>query len=243
MWWHAKDRRRKLLRKPFPPDWESVADGNVWHWRRLSEEQRVRLRQGVRILVAEKNWEGCRGLEVSAEMMVTIAAQACLLLLGLEHDYFSRVPTILVYPSGFASPEPALGQTMYRGPVILAWDAVLEEGRDPSHGWNVVIHEFAHQLDALDGDINGIPELADEKRWWTVVTAEMHRMRRALRKGRPTFLGDYAGTNEAELFAVASERFFTVPNDLQHHHPDLFAVLADYYALDPRQWFQGASDH
>jgi Mlc titration factor MtfA (ptsG expression regulator) len=134
----------------------------------------------------------------------------------------------------------AVGQAVYRGPVILAWDAVLAEGRDPSLGNNVVIHEFAHQLDFLDGYINGTPELVREdlgQRWQDVMTSEYARLVRAVRKGLDTFLGDHAARNETEFFAVASERFFTLPERLRNYHRALYDVLADYYGVDPIKWF------
>src|SRR5262249_17434326 len=147
------------LAQPFPVGWESILVRNVAQYRLLSEERQQRLRDDTRIFVAEKFWEGCRGLQITEEIKVTIAGQACLMLLGREHDYFGRAKSVLVYPGPFypirlgwnsEEREPAaLGVAVYRGPVILAWDAVLEEGRDVSSGYNVVIHEFAHHLDFL----------------------------------------------------------------------------------------------
>ncbi len=239
------------MAQPFPEDWEQYLVRNVAHFPLLSEEEQGQLRFDTRALIAEKYWEGCRGQQITDEVKVTVAAQACLMLLGLEHDCFRRVKSVLVYPSSFLIPrgdwmderEEALvaaGQAVYRGPVILAWDRVLAEARDPSSGMNLVIHEFAHQLDFLDGDVNGTPELRGEDqggRWYEVMTAEFTRLRRALRKGHDTFLGDYAAWNEAEFFAVASERFFTRPERLRHFHPALYDVLIDFYAVDPAEWF------
>jgi Mlc titration factor MtfA (ptsG expression regulator) len=205
-------------------------------------------------LVAEKSWEGCAGLPVTEEMKVTIAAQAGLMLLGMAHDYFSRILSVLVYPSAFELPLedwedeagrrglPVAGQAVYDGPVILAWDAVLTEGRDPTAGRNLVIHEFAHHLDFLDGYSNGTPELHGQRqseRWRGVMTAEYTRLQRDLRRGRETFLGNYAAAREAEFFAVASERFFTRPDRLRHYHPSLYELLAEYYGTEPIRWFAG----
>jgi Mlc titration factor MtfA (ptsG expression regulator) len=241
----------ELLTDFFLEEWESYLHQNVAHFPLLDETEQIRLRADLWVLVTEKNWEGCRGLQITDEMQVTIAAQACLLLLHLEHDYFSRVSSILVYPSVFVVPlgmwmdefdltHAASGQAVYRGPVILAWDAALAEGRDPSTGKNLVIHEFAHQLDFLDGVLNGTPDLADPshaERWGEVMLAEYTRLQRHLRRGRQTFLGDYASKDEGEFFAVASERFYTRPERLRHLHPGLYEVLVEYYGVDPTRWF------
>jgi Mlc titration factor MtfA (ptsG expression regulator) len=252
MWnWWKRRRRQRIVAEPFPSAWRDTLLRNVAQYRLLPPQQSTRLHDDLRILAAEKKWVGCRGLTVTDEMKVTIAAQASLILLGSNrHDYFRRVQSILVYPSEFRVPasEPGeerdrfgmAGQSVYRGPVILAWDAVLEEGRDCSLGSNVVIHEFAHQLDDLDGSVNGTPALetdSDYDSWRRVMTAEYTRLLRELRKGRETFLGEYASQNETEFFAVASERFFTRPTELRHYHEALYGMLAGYYNLDPVAWF------
>jgi Mlc titration factor MtfA (ptsG expression regulator) len=257
--WSRQSRRARLLAQPYPAEWETWPLANVAHDGLLSEDERAWLREDTRIFVAEKHWEGCRGLQVTEEMKVTVAAQSCLMLLGIEHDYFSRVLTVLLYPTAFALPsedgdegeerEAVAGQAFYHSPVILSWDSVLAEGRDPAAGDNLVIHEFAHQLDFLDGSINGTPELFSPEladRWYEAMTAEYHRQVRHVRKGRETFLGDYAARNEAEFFARASERFFTVPARLQHYHREVYEVLAEFYGVEPIEWFaragNGASD-
>ena len=215
----------------------------------LSERDRARLRDDLRVLVAEKNWEGCGGLEMTDEIKVTIAAQAAILLLGIEHDYFARVQSILVYPTGFRSPEGwtrpdgvidlsvgALGQAWYDGPVVLAWDSVLEGGRDPRDGLNVVLHEFAHQLDYLDGLADGTPLLrrkGDYARWQEVMTREFERLKAEAGSGTARVLDAYGATDHAEFFAVATEAFFEKPREMCSRHPELYAVLCDYYGQDP----------
>jgi Mlc titration factor MtfA (ptsG expression regulator) len=252
MWnWWKRRRRQRIVAGLFPHAWQDILSRNVAHYCLLEQQQRARLHDDLRVLIAEKCWVGCRSLMVTDEMKVTIAAQACLLLLGRsQHDYFSRVLSILVYPSAFREPTSApgeepdrvgmAGRSVYRGPVILAWDAVLKEGRDYSQGSNVVIHEFAHQLDDLDGSGNGTPVLEtgdDGEAWHRVMTTEYTRLLRDLRKGRKTFLGDYAALSEAEFFAVASERFFTLPHLLRRYHPLLYELLAHYYGVDAAAWF------
>src|SRR5438128_723705 len=149
--WLRDRRRRNLLATPFPPEWLDYLHKNVAHFRHLSPAEQARLRDGLRIFVAEKNWEGCGGLKMTDEIKVTVAAQACLLVLGLEHNYYDRVKSILVYPQGYRArarqaaggmviegDSGRLGEAHYRGPVVLAWDEVLADGRHPSAGKNLV---------------------------------------------------------------------------------------------------------
>lgn len=252
--WFRDRRRSKLLAEPFPPAWEAILHRNVGHYPLLDESQRARMRDIARVVVAEKAWEGCGGQEITEEIQVTTAAQAALLLLGLEHDYYARVPSIIVYPTAFHLPEHdetgdeyftqseriAEGQAVYRGPVILGWDQVLSEGRDPSSGHNVVVHEFAHQLDFLDNQKDGAPPLPNAalaRRWKAVMADALARHRQALDRGKETFFTEQAGEDEAEFFADVSESFYCLPHDLHAEHPDLFDLVWEYYRVDPRKWF------
>lgn len=252
--WLRRRRRQKLLAEPFPIRWEPILRANVWHYSRLSEPEQSRLRDITRVLIAEKLWEGAGGLYVTEEMKVTIAAQAALLLLGLEHDYYARVESIVVHPGKFRSPQrednweddglsdyEADGMAVYRGPVLLSWQDVLPEGRDPDEGFNVVIHEFAHQLDFLDNAINGTPPLGDrelEARWKYVMTVAFEDHRRAVRKGETElFFSEHAAENETEFFADASEAFYCRPHDMREMYPDVYRLLVAYYRVDPARWF------
>src|SRR5262249_38046228 len=162
------------------------------------------------------------------------AAQACLLLLGLEHDYFDRVLSILVYPNAYSVParpssmmtvDPVfageshrLGEAWYRGPVVLSWADVLRDSQHPGRGTNLVWHEFAHQLDMLDREVDGTPPLenaAQYRRWTQVMSEEFERLRTAARKRLPTLLDPYGASSEGEFFAVATECFFDRPVELR----------------------------
>lgn len=247
--WLKTRRRRKLLAEPFPPAWLDYLHNNVAHYRYLTDAEQARLRDDLRIFLAEKNWEGCGGLTMTDEIRVTIAAQACLLVLGMEHNYFDRVQSILVYPHGYRPiedsghgglvpehPSARLGEAWYRGPVILSWSDIRHEGRHPHRGHNVVFHEFAHQLDMLDGVVNGTPPLRDAdqaRRWREVMTAEYQQLIRASEEGRATLLDQYGTTNEGEFFAVCTECFFDRPVDMAQRHPRLYDLLRDYYRQDP----------
>jgi len=247
-------RRRKLLAQPFPTWWDAILTRNVGHAALLSAPERARLRDITRVLIAEKAWEGCGGLHITDEMKVTIAAQAALLLLGFDgHDYYARVSSVVVYPSDFRTPRPednweddhlsdtiAEGQAVYRGPVILSWDHVLAESRDPAGGYNVVVHEFAHQLDFLSGELNGTPPLGNadaEAAWARGMTAALADHRRDLRRGHETFLSEQAGDNETEFFADCAEAFFCNPHGLSEEYPTVFDLLAGYFRQDPCAWF------
>jgi Mlc titration factor MtfA (ptsG expression regulator) len=248
--WFQRRRRRKLLAEPFPQEWLEYLRRNVSHYGFLSETEQSRLRDDLRIFITEKHWEGCGGLTMTDEIKVTIAAQACLLLLGLKHNYFERVQSILVYPSGYRVKgeqvgrdglihergEGRLGEAWYRGPVILAWDEVRYDAQNPGQGQNLVFHEFAHQLDMLDGQIDGTPPLETPEqyqRWREVMTAEYEQLIRASELGRATLLDQYGTTDEGEFFAVATECFFERPVALQRRHPRLYEILRDYYHQDP----------
>ena len=253
--WLRDHNRAKLRERPFPPGWEAYIQANVAHYRVLDDAERTELRAMMQVFLEEKQWEGCGGLELSDEIRVTIAAQACLLQLGLPHDYYRNVESILVYPSTVVTPEPQtgvfeqisgpvdvfepiLGQAFAGGPVILVWDAVLHGARHPEQGHNVVYHEFAHKLDMLDGAADGTPPFVDRARfdeWVAVCSGEFQRLRSLAGKGHATFLDSYGATNEAEFFAVATEEFFDRPLALQRHAPDLYRVLNSYYCQDPAE--------
>ena len=247
--WLKGRRRAKLLAEPMPAEWLGYLERNVPLYTRLTESEQARLRDILRILVAEKQWEGCGGLTMTDEVKVTVAAHAALLLLGIDHDYFARVMSVLVYPSGFRAPEGwtradgvvdlsagALGEAWYDGPIVLAWDSVLEGARDPKDGRNVVLHEFAHQLDYLDGVADGTPPLrhgGDYKKWQEVMTREYERLKAESERGQPMVLDSYGATNHAEFFAVATEAFFEKSRQMYARHSELYAVLSEYYGQDP----------
>lgn len=254
--WLRNRRRRKLLAEPFPAWWVPILERNVGHYQRLSPAEQGRLRDTTRVLVGEKLWEGCNGLFVTEEMKVTIAAQAALLLLGLDHDYYRRVESIVVYPTPFRTPvreddweddglsdQVTDGQALYRGPVFLSWEEVIAEGPDPDCGFNVVVHEFAHQLDFLDNVILGTPSLSDrelEGRWRYVMTITFEDHRQAIRRGDDeTFFSEQAADDPTEFFADASEAFFCRPADMQDLYPEVYRLLAAYYRVDPARWFPG----
>jgi Mlc titration factor MtfA (ptsG expression regulator) len=253
--WIRDHHRAETRTQPFPPEWEVFIRTNVAHYSALNAAERAELHGTILVFLEEKQWEGCGGLELTDEIRVTIAADACLLLLGLPHDYYRNVESILVYPTTVVIPEhrpgifeqvnspvtanvPILGQAFAQGPVILVWDAVLHGARHPEQGHNVVFHEFAHKLDMLDGAADGTPPLVDSDqltKWVTVCSREYLRLRELTKSGRKTFLDAYGAKSEAEFFAVATEEFFDRPLMLQKKAPQLYQVLSAYFNQDPAE--------
>jgi Mlc titration factor MtfA (ptsG expression regulator) len=218
-------------------------------WPTLSDDERSRLEAGATDLIATKRWEAARGWTLTEEMQVTIAGNAALLVLGLGGEAYRTVSAIIVHPTTVTlrgerggpvagtrsdDPLPILGQaTGERGPLLIAWDAVLWGIAHPERGENVVHHEFAHKLDMLDGYADGVPPLGDRAlrdRWAEVLGAELEALRSG---GEDPVLRPYAATDLAELFAVATEAFFNTPLALATHKPVLYRLLVDFYHQDP----------
>ena len=238
--------------RPAPPAELTSADlalleGRYPEWVRLTDAERADMQRLIVAFVDRMRWESARGTDLTPEMKVLIGAQACLLLLGLDVDEFPATPSIIVHGRAvIESGEREIGvgrvrsdgrrrldgQAHYRGPVVLSWPAVERDLARPERGRNVVYHEFAHQLDMLDGSIDGAPPLGaggSAERWVAVMSDAYER----LRQGGSEVVRPYAGTNPGEFFAVATEAFFTRPIDLRTHEPDLFVQLCTYYGQDP----------
>jgi MtfA peptidase len=251
--WITEHRRRRLLEQPFPTAWTELLEREVTVLRRLDPSLHARLCDLVQVFVHEKNWEGCGGLALTERHRVIIAAQACLLLVGVNHhDLFAEAISILVYPSTVILPQrrqgvfelpptaPAvetaiLGQALKSGAVIIAWDRAVAGARDEDGHDNVVWHEFAHEIDMHDGAADGTPPLADNahrRAWVAACEPAFLELRAATERGERTFLRDYAATNEAEFFAVATEAYFIRPRALATAMPTLFGVLRDFYQVE-----------
>lgn len=250
-----KRRRRQQLRsQPFPERWRSAIIRNVRFFNHLSSEDQRELLGHVQVFLAEKNVESCGGLELNDEIRVTIAAQACLLLLHRKTDYYPRLVTILVYPSGYLVNEERhvegpvweegkmgrLGHTgSHLGAMVLAWDAAKDGASDPSDGKNLVLHEFAHQLDFENYATDGTPALATRQQqltWSHVMRSEFAKLQAADETGIPTLLDTYGASNPAEFFAVSVEAFFERPLGLRAEHPKLYTELQKFFRQDPVQY-------
>jgi Mlc titration factor MtfA (ptsG expression regulator) len=248
-------RRKKILATPFPADWQAMLHREVRQYRLLSREERARLRDAVRIFVAEKKWEGARDFEVTEEMKLIIASQACLLALNVPECEYARVKRIVVLPDAYDVAERrisggiiqtgfrAAGQAETWGPVVLSWRDVKQSVRYTSDGRNVVLHEFAHKIDMRDGIVNGTPRLGDPgayERWHRVMTDEFDRLQQAIGLGMRTVLRRYGATNPGEFFAVATECFFERSIELREEHPELYDVLSEFYRQEPAERLERA---
>ena len=221
-------------------------------WRRLPPEDQRELEGHIQVLLAEKHFEGAGGLALTDEIRVVIAAQAAVLLLHRDTGYFPGLYSIIVYPAGFVVPvrdveggivtegtDDRLGESWSSGVIVLSWDGVRHGVADSGDGENLVLHEFAHQLDDEGGDADGVPMLArghDGARWSAVLGEEFERLREADERGEPTLLDPYGAERPAEFFAVATECFFERSAELEARHPALYAELRRYFRQDPARW-------
>jgi len=244
-------RRRARLRATAPPaHWQAILERNVPYVARLDAEDRRELLGLVQVFLAEKRFEGCGGLVLDDEIRVTIAAQACVLLLHRETDFYPELDTVLVYPAAYVDarprrlpdgtvtedPQVRLGESWGHGVVVLSWDDVLEGAAEDRDGRNVVFHEFAHQLDVEEGGADGAPPLPRRSMytsWARVLGREYDALLAAVSRHGRTLLDPYGATSPAEFFAVATETFFERPEELRARHPELYAELRAFYQQDP----------
>ena len=251
--WLRNRRRRKIRAKPFPEAWLDLLSRHVPFYESLSTNDQDKLRDDMHVFIEEKDWVGIDGLDITDEIRVVIAAQACLLLVGFQkHRYFHNVKSIIVHPTTYTTRDvdfegvvvreqtvPVAGQAYHRGPVLLSWSHVQHGGKYHEDGRNVVIHEFAHKLDMMDGLVDGTPPLKIRKsyrRWIDVMTREFENLKSPRKKRGARLLDEYGATNPAEFFAVASECFFEQASRMRHKHPELYEILRGYYQQDPAEW-------
>ena len=213
---------------------------------RLPVPLRDELEGLMHVFMDEKSFEACGGLpEVTEHMRHVISAQACLLLLNRKHDFYRKLRSILLYPSAYKAKnehggeDVRLGESWNSGSVILAWDSVVSGGRDEKDGHHVTLHEFAHQLDQVDGAADGVPELANighYREWASVFSSAFDRFQTKLDKGQRTVIDPYGATNPAEFFAVLTETFYEKPTQLKKNYPKVYDQLCSYYRVDPLEW-------
>jgi MtfA peptidase len=243
--------RVRFRSDPIPPEWTAIVARNVALAERLPPADRERLLRLVQVFLHEKPMEGCNGLVLTEEMRVTIAAQACLLLLKLRYPRYPRLKRILVYPGTFVPhriqplgssgavyqpPVPELGEAWGSGTVVLSWPSSLSGGRDRSDGHNVVLHEFAHVLDQEDGVSDGVPLLeppSSYRVWGYVMGSYFRRHQQLIEQAAETTLDPYGATNRAEFFAVVTEAFFEQPQQLLREAPEVYEELRKFYNQDP----------
>ena len=246
-------RLRRALARPMPAAWLAMLARNIPVYRRMPPALREQLHKLVQQFLYQKKFVGCEGLEIDDEIRVTIAGQACLLLLNRPTRVYPALRTVLVYPTAFLVPrqqvdaagvitetrQDLLGESWGDGRVVLSWDHVRRGARDRSDGHNVVLHEFAHQLDSESGSNNGAPYLGSQssyRSWAAVLSRDFANLRADAAHQQQGVLDHYGATSPAEFFAVATETFFEKPYQMADFHPELYAEFLKYYRVDPRAW-------
>lgn len=267
--WVPAYRLKCAIRRPFPPEFSAILRKNIPVFSRMPQELQQQLQRLVKQFLHQKKFVACDGLQITDEVRVTIAGKACMLLLNRKPRVYPDLSLILVYPSSFIVPRTELGiggvvsradqnlagESWSDGRVILAWDHVQQSATEFSNGQNVVLHEFAHQLDSESGGNNGAPLLPTKARyqsWSTVLSREFANLQQAAHNQAeyraeypdefqtanqtPNVIDYYGATNPAEFFAVATETFFEKPAPMAEFHPALFEEFKKYYRVDPREW-------
>ncbi|MET1254269.1 zinc-dependent peptidase [Aliikangiella maris] len=245
-------KRQKIRQRPFEKSWREILKRNVPYFYRMPADLQLQLKQHIQVFLAEKQFVGFKGIEITDEIRVTIAAQACLLILNRPTDYYSKLRYIYVYPVAFITHHSGhdgagvlqnqkrvlSGESWNHGKVVLSWRDSKEGAKDFNDGRNVVIHEFAHQLDQETGSANGAPYLPNNSQhnWSSILTKAFQELQQRAVRGEPSLLDYYGATNPAEFFAVASEVFFEQPTQLQRDSIELYQQLSQYYQVNPAIW-------
>ncbi len=230
----------------FKDEWITYLESNLPLYARFPPELKLKTHEKIGQFVATTFFEGCNGLELTDEMILTVAAQACILIINREGQPYPNLNSVLLYPSTFSSRATTgegrvhrLGESWSNGTVILAWDSVEHGARNIFDGHNVTLHEFAHQLDSELGTTDGVPlhhDRAAYHTWGQVVHDGYTQLIEDAERGRKTVLDYYGSTNHAEYFAVATEAFFEKPKQMLKKRPELYESLKGYYQLDPIEW-------
>ncbi|WP_376694707.1 M90 family metallopeptidase [Wenzhouxiangella sp. EGI_FJ10305] len=261
-WWFwgrwRRNRRRAIADTPPPEEWREMLERNVPLYRGLPEDLKKELHGHIQLFLHDKTFEGFQGLEITDEMRVTIAGNACILLLNRPHDEYANFSSIYLYPSTFVSqhtsydgvvqsvgPSARLGESWHRGPVVLSWDSALAGSRDIKDGHNVILHEFAHKLDGADGSVDGAPILHQRSQyvsWARVMKREFEQLRREAGEGTRELLDHYGATAPEEFFAVLVETFYEKPHQLKREHPDLYEEMQKCFKVDPAEWHEAIRD-
>lgn len=246
-------RIARIQKKPFPESWQQTLIDRLPFVVNIPRAEQEQLQFLIKLFLADKKFYGCAGQGINDDIRVTVAAQACLLILNQDRTPYPDLDSILIYPSTFvATREVAnelglvstnhiamLGESWSQGKVVLAWDNVQKGVMNLQDGQNVVLHEFAHQLDHESGSTNGAPVLNTRgayKSWAHVFGEEFEELQKDAARGKQSLMDHYGATNPAEFFAVATETFFERPKQMAAYHQELYQQLKDYYKLDPGKW-------
>lgn len=251
--WRVERHRKRITVQAFPRLWREILKRRMPYFRSLPTDLQLQLKKHIQVFINEKQFVGCDGIEIDDDIRVTIAAQACLLLLNRHTDFYPNLKQILVYPSVFIVKNQEhrdggvvterqrflSGESWQQGKVILSWQTTQADAATPGDGSNVVLHEFAHQLDQEAGDANGAPLLSrtsDYSTWSEVLSQEYDTLRRNAQQNIPSIFSYYGATSPAEFFAVITEVFFERPEDFYQQHKSLYKELSLFFNLDPVNW-------
>lgn len=246
-------RLRRALACAFPAHFSKILRRNIPAYSRMPADLQLQLKRLIKQFLHEKKFIGCAGFVITDEVRVSIAGKACMLLLNRPSAVYPDLKMVLVYPSAFIAPRLEMelggvvthanqtlsGESWNDGRVILAWDHIQKDNDNAADGHDVVLHEFAHQLDSESGHTNGAPFLKSKgryRRWSEVLSHEFSLLQQAAELQEESVLDYYGATNPAEFFAVATETFFEKTSQLARFHPALFEQLRAYYQVDPRDW-------
>lgn len=253
LFWLPKYRLQRAIARPFPRHYAEILRKNMPVYTRMPADLQMQLKRLIQQFLHQKKFVGCDGLTITDEIRVTIAAKACLLLLNRPTPVYPNLSFILAYPSAFIVPrsevedgglvthgnQTLLGESWDDDRVILAWDHVRRSNSNLAPGFDVVLHEFAHQLDSESGSTNGAPYLMSKaryERWSSVFLQEFALLQEAAQHQSASVIDHYGATSPAEFFAVATEAFFEKSQALDRERPALFAALREFYCVDPREW-------
>lgn len=237
----------------FKEEWVELLEANVPMYSRLPEDLKSKLHERIARFIASTRFEGCNELELTEEMILTVSAQACMLVLNREGDPYPKLAAVYLYPTTFSSVQARrdetgivtegvvhrLGESWSSGTVVLAWDSVAHGARNPNDAQNVTFHEFAHQLDHEDGNTDGAPALPCRESYlsWARVFGENYaEVREQIEAGKRSLIDPYGATEPAEFFAVATETFFEKSRQLHRKHRELYDELVEFYGVDPKEW-------
>ena len=246
-------QRNKIGSRPFKKQWRKIIQKRMPYFRQMPTDLQLQLKHHIQVFLAEKTFIGCNGVKITDEIRVTVAAQACLLLLNRKTDYYPKLQTILIYPRAFVKEHQGLnvdgvqfiqrntlaGESWDFGKVVLSWQDTIDGASIAGDGRNVVIHEFAHQLDQESGKANGAPILTkgqSYQAWSDAFSVQYKQLKVRASRGEESLFDSYGATNPAEFFAVATEVFFEQSRQFNAEYPTLYQQLQQYYQVNPIHW-------
>lgn len=242
----------EIHHRPFPLEWRKILEKKWPIYGRLPENLRDQLEQLTLVFLERIEIRGVDGLEITDEIRVLTASQACLLLINQQTFFPAKLKSVVIRPSAYTAKTydtvggvqsereiHVLGQSWESGLVVLSWDNTRTGAANAKDGRNLVLHEFAHQLDQADGQADGAPILGSPeqyKRWQSVCSRVFTDLQSKVNEGDKTLIDEYGATNPAEFFSVVTETFFEKPYYLKKKRPELYEIFTEYYQVDPLSW-------